>query len=342
MTGISEIVKTEFARTIGKNPSELTIGLRKPLDAQSNHLYDVWAPDEHFIAKEYLKPDELTAAPQREYQALCRLSGLDIAPQPIFYEPSLAPIVIYRYMEGEMWDRRPAGARDLAALLNLWLTLHAIPINWFSRGYGRSLQEIEDEFRRSFLSYLDWTQLAFPPGKRAAETCLEWLARRHSVFQELAELPVVPCFCRSDPRFANVIQRPNGRLGLVDWEDSGLRDPARELADLILHPNQEDLLNWQEWQAFMGPYLAARSPLDPTIHRRTQLYLAIFPFFWLTQLLRRGIQWSSSGQGAGWMINGLPGNIRLKRYLAWELAWPKPMNGTVMEPLAVFSFFPGP
>jgi len=29
------------------------------------------------------------------------------------------------------------------------------------------------------------------------------------------------CFCRSDARFANVIARPDGRLGLVDWEDSG-------------------------------------------------------------------------------------------------------------------------
>jgi len=59
------------------------------------------------------------------------------------------------------------------------------------------------------------------------------------------------CFCRSDARFANVIARPDGRVGLVDWEDSGLRDPARELADLLHHPNQEDLIDAEGWQPFL-------------------------------------------------------------------------------------------
>jgi thiamine kinase-like enzyme len=32
-------------------------------------------------------------------------------------------------------------------------------------------------------------------------------------------------FCRADPRFANVITRPDGRLAMVDWEDSGRAIP---------------------------------------------------------------------------------------------------------------------
>src|SRR5712691_10851101 len=92
------------------------------------------------------------------------------------------------------------------------------------------------------------------------------------------------CFCRSDPRFANVIARPDGRLGLVDWEDCGLRDTAREVADLLLHPNQEDLLGWREWQAFLQPYIDGRRS-DADFERRLQAYLAVFPIFWLGLLL---------------------------------------------------------
>jgi hypothetical protein len=43
-------------------------------------------------------------------------------------------------------------------------------------------------------------------------------------------LPLIPevapvCFCRSDARFANVIARRDGRVGLVDWEDSACATP---------------------------------------------------------------------------------------------------------------------
>jgi thiamine kinase-like enzyme len=71
-------------------------------------------------------------------------------------------------------------------------------------------------------------------------------------------MPAPLVFCRSDPRCANVIARPDGRLGLGDWEDSGLRDPGREVADLLLHPNQEDLVAGPVWDAFLRPYQASR------------------------------------------------------------------------------------
>ena len=88
------------------------------------------------------------------------------------------------------------------------------------------------------------------------------------------------CFCRSDPRFANVIARSDGGIGLVDWEDCGLRDPAREVADLLMHPNQEDLLDFAAWQPFLSVYRTGRRD-DPDFELRLQAYLALFPVFWL-------------------------------------------------------------
>jgi thiamine kinase-like enzyme len=129
------------------------------------------------------------------------------------------------------------------------------------------------------------------------------------------------CFCRSDARFANVIARPDGRLGMVDWEDSGLRDPAREVADLLMHPNQEDLLDWNAWQPFLSVYSENHRD-DPDFEQRLQASLAIFPVFWLGILLAIGMRHSAEGTVGTWLINDMDPNTRLRRYLARVQAWP--------------------
>lgn len=337
---IPETLTTEIAKIIGVKSTELQVSLRKPLDFQSNLLYDIRGSNLHFIAKEYLKPDELTVAPLREYKALQLLSSFDIAPQPVFFEPDIAPIVVYKYMDGEMWDRRPVSAANLSNLVDVWLKINSVSVDWISRGSERTLQAIGEELRQRLTDYLEWSSTEFVPGQRAAEMCLHLLENRDKIIKELSENTPILYFCRSDPRFANVIQRPNGRLGLVDWEDSGLRDPAREVVDLLTHPNQEDLLCWNEWQVFVQPYINARQKMDREISRRLHLYLAVYPLFWLTILLKQGIKFASEGQLAGWISNDLPGNIRLRRYLARALAWPNMEYESTLEELESLEFFP--
>ena len=153
------------------------------------------------------------------------------------------------------------------------------------------------------------------------------LERHRAVAEELDGLTPRLCFCRSDARFANVIQRPNGHVGLVDWEDSGLRDPAQEMLDLLTNSNQEDLLSAAEWQPFLQPYLSTQTTLDPTLPRRVELYAALYPMFWLAIFFRIGIARAQAGTLAGWTINELPANVRLRRYLARSFAWPDPDFG---------------
>src|SRR5207249_6852560 len=128
-----------------------------------------------------------------------------------------------------------------------------------------------------------------PHYRDAARLCLEALERSLAAARRLIPRQTPLCFCRSDARFANVIARTDGRLGLVDWEDSGLRDPAREVADLLMHPNQEDLLDWNAWQPFVSVYIESRRD-DPDFEQRLQACLAIFPVFWLGILLSIGMR----------------------------------------------------
>ncbi len=84
---MSETLQTIVAEATGLSPAAIGISPRPPLDNQSNQLYDVWASNRHLIVKEFLKPDELQDAPVREFRALELLASLDIAPQPVLFQP---------------------------------------------------------------------------------------------------------------------------------------------------------------------------------------------------------------------------------------------------------------
>lgn len=340
MTGIPETLIAEVAKIMGVHAKRLHVSLRNPLDFQSNRLYDIRGEHVHCIAKEYLRTEEQHLAPWREYQSLQYLSALDVAPQPVFFAPDLAPVVVYRHMDGVMWDRRAVAAADLADLAATWLRIHAVPVDWMSRDAQRALATVEQEICQQFADYHAWTVAEFPAGRAAADLCLQLLEPLRAVVRELLDHAPVLCFCRSDPRFANVIQRPGKSLGLVDWEDGGLRDPAREVADLLMHPNQEDLLGRDAWQAFLTPYMAVRSRIDPEMPRRLHLFLAVYPVYWLMILLRHGMKLAATGRLAGWSANGLPGNLRLRRYLARAMAWPDTAHEAMLARWDSLVFFP--
>ena len=299
---MNESLAAVVAQVTGVDAASIHISLRPPLEIQSNRLYDAWAGDRHLIVKEFLKPAEFDDAPRREAHALERLVPLDVAPQPVHYQPQTSefgPLVLYAYMEGEMWGRRCPSAAELEQLAEVWLQVSALPTEglWLSRGYERTLRAREDAFRAHFQAYAAWAESHFRPALRAVDLCFGLMERCRAVTRELDDCAPPLCFCKSDSRFANVIRRPDGRLGLVDWEDSGLRDPARDLADVMTHPYQEDLLACDEWRALLEPYLAVRGEIDPQLAQRVHLYLAIFPVFWLSTLIRAGLR-SATVRGA--------------------------------------------
>jgi aminoglycoside phosphotransferase (APT) family kinase protein len=335
-----------LARAVGCSPPHVRVTLRPALEHQSNRLYDGWVGQRHLILKEYLKPAEFQTAPAREFRALNLLAPLDVAPQPGWFEPEhppeRGPVVIYEFMEGTMWDRRRPSAADLAALAALWLKIHAIPDEppGTLTVSDRPLVVAHAAMRTRLLAFAAWVDAEFPGGRQAADLCLRVLEQGQTIVRDLADLEPVLRFCRSDARFANVIARPDGRLGLVDWEDSGLRDPAREISDLMSTPNQEDLLSPDQWQAFLQPYLAALSASDPGLRERTRLYLGRHPVFWLSVLTMTGVHRANAGTLAGWTINELPANLRLRRYLARALAWPDGDVAAHLDALADVRFFP--
>ena len=254
-----QVIRDAVRDSIGTTLTTIDITLRVPLSYQSNALYDARAGEQHWIIKEYLKSEEFDAAPRREFDALQLMEPLDIAPVPLCHQPPAdahGPLVIYEFMEGQMWDRYCPHPSELQELVILWLTMHNVTQNdlWMSRGHNELLAQKGLRMIDLLKIYANWAQAEFPTGREAADLCLSLAQRQQYVLGELDSYDPPLRFCRSDPRFANVIRRPDGRLGMVDWEDSGLRDPARDLADLITHPNQEDLVSHEQWQAIIKQY----------------------------------------------------------------------------------------
>ena len=341
LAGLHAVVSRITQRT----PDKLDITLWQPTEHQSNHTYQIRFDDTHWIAKVYLKPAEYEDAPRREVESLRLLANYDIAPQLILHEPHTdthKPIVIYEYMAGEMWDRNKPSANDLAQLADLWLTMNRIPVDgsWLSRGMERTGEQIAEQFQTRFQEYADWTQAQYPPAIPTAQRLIDLAQQAQPILDELAPMPPVLAFSRADPRFANIITRPDNRLGMVDWEDAGLRDTARDIADLMTHCNQEDLLTQDEWDAFLNPYLAERRQYDPDIEQRVQLYHAVFPLFWLSVLTAYGIRlWKQQGNLNGWTVNSMPANHRLRRYLARAIAYPQLEFDKQLDDLADVTFF---
>jgi len=335
----SRAVHDAVARAIGRPVSDNEITVRPATAHQSNRLHDIRVEGQHLIAKEYLRADR-PYAPRHEYDALCRVQALHLAPEPVFFEPSVGPVVVYRYMEGEMWDRRVPSLQGLSALAELWVDLHSLGADgfWVATGQARSWSQIEARLRAPVRAYVAWTDGRGTPFREAARLCLEALERSLIAAARLIPSVTPVCFCRSDARFANVIARPNGRLGLVDWEDSGLRDPAREVADVLMHPNQEDLLEWDAWQAFLSVYASSRRD-DPGFESRLQGCLAVFPVFWLGILLEDGMQRIVDGRFDSWLINEMEPNTRLRRYLARAQTWPDPSPAAALAKLRDLTFF---
>ena len=144
-----------------------------------------------------------------------------------------------------------------------------------------------------------------------------------------------------------IMIRPGQAIMIVwlRWPDrfgglgsSGLHDPAREVADLLLHPNQEDLLDFAAWQPFLSVYVESRRD-DADFDQRLHGYLAVFPVFWLGILLGEGMRRIRGGDFDKWMINEMEPNARLRRYLARAQAWPEADPSVALAKLGDVAFF---
>lgn len=309
-------IAERVALGLGVPIRHMQASLRKPRGYQTHTLFDVTAPGKHWIAKRYTLQDGQDDAPAREFEALKMVASLDIAPQPVWFDG--AALVVYEFMPGEVWDRKTATPDEMRALAQTWLRVGRVDAA--SVGASTLFRRLQDPSGRARCPdvslYAQWASQR-PHTRRAGELCAAAAARAHAAWDELAQFPARLRFCKCDPRFGNVLARPNGLIGLTDWEDCGLQDPAIEIADLFTAPNQEDLLAPQAKKALLD---ALREwDEDGALARRVALYETVLLGTWFPVLMRVGLRRFADGALADWEINGMPYAGRLQRLLSRAL-----------------------
>ncbi len=72
----------------------------------------------------------------------------------------MGPVVVYAFLAGEMWDRRVPSAVDLEALADVWVRLHALPIEglWITRGEATNSPTLVARLRAPIERYTAWAR----------------------------------------------------------------------------------------------------------------------------------------------------------------------------------------
>jgi hypothetical protein len=101
-----------------------------------------------------------------------------------------------------------------------------------------------------------------------------------------AALPLAPAFralSPSDFGFHNALRRPDGRLVFLDFEYFGWDDPAKMVADVILHPGMAlDEAVRRRFLSGVIPFFCGR---DPLFNRRFRFVLPVCALIWCLILL---------------------------------------------------------
>lgn len=219
----------------------------------------------------------------REFSALRLLDSLDLcaAPRPIYFdqEQFRLPVVVQAWIVGTPLNTPP---EDDATWTNILLTYYAI--------HQMTVEAIRDRGMT-----LPQCGLATQWPVKAVEGLNEFLAqipigeRPRPLSDLLAELErfalppiqVTSCLCHGDATVRNMLQTTAG-IVLVDWEYSGLCDPAHEIAKIMAHPHAK-AVSEDRWQWFAERY--AQIAGDDSFYQRIQVQYTLALIWWCVRLV---------------------------------------------------------
>jgi aminoglycoside phosphotransferase (APT) family kinase protein len=226
-------------------PGELEGWSITPITGGANNLlYHVTYDDVNYAVKFTLKDPRRRA--YREYTALALLQslGLDLAPCPILFDEDTysLPVIVQSWIEGEVNATFPDTDEAWTGLLNYYKAVHGIEAPLDTLDKPVLYAENADQCKAIIHQKVERLPLdAQPPSLRLLTTRFERMKLPRWKQPTLS-------LTRTDPNPRNFIYRPDRTWASVDWEYSGVTDPAFEIADLLAHPQFIPLSrDRQEW-----------------------------------------------------------------------------------------------
>ena len=213
--------------------------------------------------------------PEREWDALQALAGSGLAPEPIHFDRSGAPVIVMTFVPGA-----PKAGRELrlddahrigAAHRAVHRTVAPSPRPLGHTGLRSAAAALFDDRPQPEVDRGDVVRAAWSAARR-------WIAT-NDVDRLLSSGP--RHLTRGDPNLRNYLWTDEDGLVLVDWENSGSGDAVLELADMAEHAGSHDVPEpfWSE--------LADATGLSPAERAQVRPARRLFACFWLVLIERR-------------------------------------------------------
>jgi Phosphotransferase enzyme family len=184
----------------------------------------------------------------REFAALSflRRHGIDAVPRPLACDP-VRSCAAYEWIEGT--DPTPVGPADIDALADFFLRLQRLHDAAGAEALGAAsasclspamiIGQLESRLARLRAAIMPGTEIAdfvAGPLQAAAGAVTARLRRDSQCAYFAAPLPrMLQTLSASDFGFHNALRRPDGSLAFIDFEYFGWDDPAKAVADVMLH-----------------------------------------------------------------------------------------------------------
>jgi aminoglycoside phosphotransferase (APT) family kinase protein len=252
----------------------------RPIASGNNLLFRTTC-EGHDWAVKFLIRDQRNRA-QREFGALTLIDsrGAPVGPRPLYinqdsYEHA---VIVQTWIDGTALSSPPADDSTWSRILQTYALIHRIqPADALRHGVAANqtigvipVDQTADAIR-AFAQEI-------PPTVHA-----EALANLIETLDQV-RLPSVrtsQCWCHGDPNIRNLLVTTSG-VQLVDWEYSGIGDPAQEIAGLLTHPFARSIS--EKRRQWIAEHYASLSG-DPDMLPRIQVQYALRLTWWCVRLV---------------------------------------------------------
>ncbi len=283
-------------------PGGASVYVERGAQGYNNILFHIRYEGAEYACKLFFADERRRA--EREWAALkaVQAAGFDLAPEPIAFAnagPLPQPAIVCSWIQGATLAGQPPDAKldvPMSSLISACALMHGtpaapglpfLPAYHQPAGYAAYLDEA-----RGFLAQVEaWAgglghdEPAALPAWAADLPALLPLLREALRMGDAAAAAASPAgdhsqaaLVRIDGNLANVIRQPDGRLAFIDWEYSGVGDPAYDLAELRWHPRALAVVPQQAWDRALAGYPVPAG--DPGFCERLAVYGRLLPAWW--------------------------------------------------------------
>jgi thiamine kinase-like enzyme len=252
----------------------------RPILSGNNLLFHATRDASDLAVKFFIRDERFRA--QREFASLTLIDRLDsmIGPRPVYldldsYKHS---VLVQTWIEGSVLRSPPDDDATWLQIVQTYRRVHQVlPLDAVRRGVelGPTVNHIPCE--KAVSTICEFAQQI--PEEYRSDALHEMLQRLGQI--RIPQVRQSRCWCHGDANIRNIILTSNG-VGLVDWEYSGIADPAEELAKLMSHPFALPASE-ERWQWLAEQYAKLNNDVD--ILLRIQVNYALRLAWWYVRLL---------------------------------------------------------